>query len=349
MKRKAAWLAILGAAVAVAGSLALVELARSWPVWLASWGRDARRSADPSALPDQFSVPLHRVSRTHVVVAGAAVAVGLANWQGPRGATTTVLLDTGASIPLLTSDGARLLRPETADRLGVKVDMRGSDGHRVTVMPLSEDERLLLTLPGRTGAGPVYTPVWYAVADSLHDAHVIAPPTHLAPKGGAVRLDLRTSALVVCESLESCRPGKGWTRLARRACDKSPELVAVDAAVNDKPARLMLDTGGSTKLFAAFYAQAGLVSSEVARSAAALVGAGGVPADVIQVRGEYRLALGVDAPVRRHAPEMLVAQPRDRAGGVACFPDGALGLDALEGCEIVLTEATPRRGYLRCP
>jgi len=347
MTARAKWIGLIAAAMAVAGSLALVELARSWPIWLATWGRDARRAAEPSAQPNHFVVPLVRRSPAHVVVTGAAYAVGLASWRGPRAASIDILLDTGASLPLLTSDGARALRPATAERL--KLELHGFAGHRVNVVPLGEDERLQLTLAASTGAGPVITPVWHALADALHGAHVILPPTHLAPRNGAVLIDPGGSRFMVCESLESCLQGAGWTRLARKPCEANLELLAVDAAVDGHPARLMLDTGGHTLLFSRFYTKAGLAARESSRRMGTLIGAGDTPIDAARVRGSYRLVLGVGTPVPCPVPELWVAPARERSGPVACFPDGAIGLDVLGACEIVISEASPRQGYLRCP
>jgi hypothetical protein len=346
MKARSKWLGIIVAAAAVAASLALIEAARSWPLWLATWGQDARRRAEPSASPGCFAVSLNWRSPTHVTVVGAASSVGLAGWRGPRAARAEVLLDTGLSLPLLTADGAGLLGSEVAQRLAVEI--HGFAGQKVTVVPLEESERLQLTLSATTGAGPIVTPVWHYVSDSLHGVHVIAPPTALAPVGGAVRLDLVRSRLVVCEMLEGCLDGTGWTRLAREACSTNPELVAIDAVVNTRPARFMLDTGGSTLLFSEFYAKARLSERETRRSSGQLIGAGDSTIEANRVAGQYKILLGVDQPVMRPAPHLWVARARKRAGPTACFPDGAIGLDLLRGCELVLSEATPRRGYLRC-
>jgi hypothetical protein len=256
-----------------------------------------------------------------------------------------VLLDTGASLAFGTARMGLELPLRTAP---VSRGARGFSGSRGVLYPLELGERLAISLPSASVAQSVLTRVDYIAPASLHDAHVIAPPQALAPIGGAVRLDLARDELTICESLDACREGEGYHALAPGNCAEDPELVGIEVSVHGHALPMHLDTGAPTLLFRRYYDAAKLGEATQQIETGALSGIGGLAPDARLATGVFRFALGSGQPVSRDAALLWVVGAPGTAGPTRCFPAGSVGVDLLEGCQIVIGERPPLRGFVRC-
>ena len=343
------WIALGLGAVAVAMAAGLVQYALSSDVDRgrrvgAAAEASLRRRARPNARPPHFEVPLERVSRVHVAVQATARAESLAE-DAPqeRAVNVQVLLDTGASLPFATAHGALRLSMRMG---GAPAGARSFSGTRGTLYRLEEGDELSVSLLPRSDPRAVITGIYHLAPTTLHGAEIIAPPGQLAPIGGAVAIDLVRNRLRICETLETCRPGKGWRPLSASTCPGDPGVVGVDARINGKPAQLHLDLGAPTLVYRRFYEEAGFEGVET--QPGRLSGIAGEAPDAEIASGRWRFELGPSRGLGRQVGVLWVVGFEAQSEVVECFPAGSVGLDLFEGCEIALGEAAPRRGWVRC-
>jgi hypothetical protein len=214
--------------------------------------------------------------------------------------------------------------------------------------PLEAGEKLTVSIAPRGSPREIITPVEYLAPAALHGAHVIAPPQALAPIGGAVLLDFERDRLLVCESLESCRTGDGWHPLALRSCGEDPELVGIDVAINGHALPMHLDTGAPTLLFRRYFDAANLGETTRSTEPGTLSGIGGTAQHAVLASGNWHFTLAAHSAIKLDAYMMWVVGKGGDAGPTHCFPAGSLGTDLLQGCQLVLSERPPLRGYARC-
>jgi hypothetical protein len=260
--------------------------------------------------------------------------------QSSPPATLRVALDTGTSDPVLTDLGlARLGIGHAAESPRAIASFTGAS---VPAFPLSS----AVVLDPDESTGGVGLPVWHHIRGELHGVDVVASPLDLAPRGGAVRLDLEHNEFVRCESLRSCLPVGSVSELDTVACPDSGELFGVRVVLAGAERTLMLDTGGPTVLRRELVVARTSGQPEMAEVRGSLVGASGNAA-ALRARGRWPVSLG------RPALDRILSQvwmlETERTGALQrCFPDGSLGLDAFVGCMLVLEDAPSPRAFLRC-
>jgi hypothetical protein len=260
--------------------------------------------------------------------------------ESVRVVAVRMALDTGTSDPVLTDAGlARLgLRPVSESPRTIA----SFTGAAVPAFPLSGT----VVLDPDLAEGGVGTPASLYIQGDLYGVDVIASPLDLAPRGGAVRLELGNHQLVRCESVERCLSGQGWSVLHTVPCPDTAGRFGIRATIGGVERTLMVDTGGLTAL----EPEAG--SSSEFRQTAALLERGFLEGashtmPAVRATGTWTLSLGRPEVTLELDKIWLPDTPREGALG-RCFPDGSLGLDAFAGCALVFEDALVPRAFLRC-
>jgi hypothetical protein len=108
----------------------------------------------------------------------------------------------------------------------------------------------------------------------------------------------------------------------------------------------MLDTGAPTMVSRALREDAAMVEDAEGLEPGSLVGASS-RADGVRATGAWSFALGHPRVERVIRHVWLMS--RERPGFLGrCFPDGSLGMDALDGCSLVIGDAPEPSVFVRC-
>jgi hypothetical protein len=338
------WAALVASAAAVAVATGVFYLALAIPLSEPGWADVAdRRVARPELRPDRFEIPLERLSKNHVAIAARARArngdAGTGSEHGIR-----VLLDTGQSVAITTPDAEQVFGLRVG--AGTAIVGRGISGDPTELLPIRESQSLFLSIAPFDSPNSVATPVRHLGVDRLEGTQAVVPPQLLGPFGGAVRLDLARNLFATCETLASCRDGGEWVRVTGAPCKAYPDLVIVSAALSGTSARFLLDTGGVTLVAAKFF-DALRLEKDATVGAGSLVVSGGKSLASRVATGAFPLELGADRSAKRIARTLWV--PTELGGATArCNLDGAIGVDVLNGCELVLTATTPSEAFVKC-
>jgi hypothetical protein len=334
-------MALATGAAAVASASAVVYLALYIPIRSQVADAPVRRRASGNVRDPPVIVPLERRSRTHVVVR--------AHGHAPRGDGGTpltsdvdALLDTAISLSITTPSGERRFGVEPGD--GAPVPGRGFAGAEALLFPISATRPFDVSVGDAADPRHVDLRIGYLGVDAVAGADVIVPPHWLGPLGGAVSLDLARVQFATCDSLEACLASGGFSRVSDSACAAIPELTVVHIRIDGSDARLLLDTGGSTWLFKKYFDAQDLAGKATALRPGSLVGTSsqGMPGTLVQ--GHWTLAFGSST---HSLASLWVIAP---TGGAAytCSLDGSIGIDALDGCTLVLADGAAATAYLRC-
>lgn len=346
--RRRRWVALSAGAIGVALAIAVVYLALEAPLAdpAESPSPGDRRPARPDARWTPVEAPLVRVSKTHVVVHGRATEIA-----GDGGAEfglerpVSLLLDTGLSVVLATSDGEKNLGIHRG--AGEPLASSSFSGSRTELAPADESTPVVVSAARLADPARVATRVEYVATDALEGADVVLPPWMLGPRGGAVRLDLDKLQFRACDALADCSD-PGAPRISESTpCRDYPDLIVVTALVNGNAARLLLDTGGSTWFDRGFF-WAYLATRSRALRPGDLYGSGHDTVHAKVAEGPWSFVFGDERGARTTASQIWVVDPTGGAVS-SCGLDGAVGLDVFEGCTLVIADGSPPAVHASCP
>ncbi|NRA32245.1 MAG: hypothetical protein HRU17_02790 [Polyangiaceae bacterium] len=342
------WAARAVGAVLVAGAAAALSLAFAWrfptPPDVPD-PNEPRRHALPESPRLRYETDLRRLSPHHLGVRVYGFVLDTDTQQARSNGWLTVLLDTGATLPLATTAAVERLRLGRDKARAIPV--RSFAGALSSLDPLPANEVFLISTESFAEPGAVLTPVKYITPTAFEGVDVIVPPSALAPIGGAVRIDFRQDRFTICESIAACTKGTGWHLSAESKCYTDEQLVGIDARVGRLNGHFMLDLGGVTLISQQAYEASGIMPS-AAPQKASLLGSDRKARDAHRLVGPFPALLGSRAGVKIQIPRFwLLDDPVTRQAST-CFDSGSLGTEALANCELVLSQHLPRQGMLRC-
>ena len=335
------WFLLALGSIAVASSIAVLY----WSIWIDQGPADdeltseARRTSRRNGPSVSFT--LERPSPSHLVA-----SLQVARADQPRSAIETlrVLLDSGASTPLLTRLGAQ--------QLGVSLEASNAVN---TVTFAGRKSRLIpLRTPALFDADVdhlgVMTPVRLLIDDDPFEVGGIIAPHLLAPLGGAVRIDLPNGLLHRCETLRACVPGRGWIAVDTVPCAKVPGLIGFHAMVAGHPSRIMFDSGSPTAISDTLESTARLRRTAKQVLNGKLVGAHSTSESGTKYVGDWPLTLRgtLDGSLNIRLRSTWVVARHPESPLSRCYPGGSLGLDTLDHCELAQSDDPKESIYLRC-
>ena len=110
--------------------------------------------------------------------------------------------------------------------------------------------------------------------------------------------------------------------------------------------RLLLDTGGATLVSEAFFDAHALAGHATSTRESELIGSGGASVHARRLEGTWSVVLGTGTHVTLPAHELWI--PSELGGATAtCHLDGSIGVDVLDGCELVIADEAPLNAFLR--
>lgn len=345
------WAKRIAGAAALAMAAAAVYLAVEVPLRephdrAADPEQSRRRAANPAAAELRHETTLSSLSRIHVAarVNGFASITADGGMRLDQTDAVQALIDTGSSLAFATPEGERRFGLRVGG--GTPVVSRSFAGTTGKLFVFDDKRALSVSLWPSDDPAAVLAPIRYVTTDRVEQADVVMPPLLLAPAGGAVVLDFSHMRLIACETPAACVQGPAWSELSVEACSQIPELMVLRASVEQRPVRLMLDTGNGTLLSSATFSDPSIKNHESARRQGTLAGSAGARIDAEFVEGAWDLVAGAPTAVHKELHGFWVTDVH--GASPPCSSEGSLGIDALSGCELALADSKPPAAWLRC-